>query len=294
MDAKTSEVAWTPLKILQWAVPFLTQKGIESPRLDAEILVAHALGIKRLQVYLQYDRPLDKEELALMRGFFQRRAQREPIQYITGTREFYRLSFSVAPGVLIPRPETELLVEKALEYLKTLPEEQRLVLDLGTGSGCIAISIAKSLSSRVWGVDLSEMALNRAKTNGEKLEASELTWRQGSWFEALKPDDPKQFQVILSNPPYIPMEEKENLAPEVRDFEPSEALFAENDGLKAYEEIAKGLKTHLLPGGKVFLELEAKGYDKVRGLFDGEWDLKGHSDLQGIIRVLELSLKQKN
>lgn len=293
MDPKPVET-WTPLKILQWAVPFLAQKGVTSPRLDAEILVAYALGVKRLQVYLQYDRPLDKEELARMRGLFQRRAQHEPIQYITGTREFYGFSFAVAPGVLIPRPETELLVEKALERLKTISEEKRTVLDLGTGSGCIALSIAKSLPCQVWAVDISEKALELAIVNGERLEAQGLTWRQGSWFEGLKPEDPAQYQVIVSNPPYIPPEEKQGLAPEVRDFEPPEALFAENEGLKAYEEIREKLKEKLAPEGKAYFELEAKGYDKVRGLFEGEWDLRVYPDLQGIPRVLELSLKQKS
>lgn len=293
MDPKPAET-WTPLKILQWAVPFLTQKGVLNPRLDAEILVAHALGVKRLQVYLQYDRPLDKDELAKIRGLFQRRAQHEPIQYITGSREFYGFSFAVAPGVLIPRPETELLVEKALEHLKTISEEKRTVLDLGTGSGCIALSIAKSLPSRVWAVDISEKALELARNNEEKLSTPGVTWRQGSWFGALKTEDPAQFQVIVSNPPYIPLEEKQALAPEVREYEPSEALFAENNGLKAYEEIKEKLKERLAPEGKAYFELEAKGLDKVRGLFEGEWELQAHPDLQGVARVLEISPKQKS
>ncbi|HVZ79672.1 MAG TPA: peptide chain release factor N(5)-glutamine methyltransferase [bacterium] len=293
MEDKVPE-SWTPLRILQWAVPFLAQKGLSNPRLDAEVLVAHALGIKRLQVYLQYDRPLDKEELARMRCLFQRRAQHEPIQYITGIREFYGLAFYVAPGVLIPRPETELLVERALTHLKTLPEEKRLVLDLGTGSGCIALAIAKTLSCRVWGVDRSEKALELAVSNATKLEVPGVIWRLGSWFDALKAEDPTRFGVIVSNPPYIPFEEKQGLAPEVRDFEPPEALFAENKGLGAYQEIQKDLMDHLDPDGAAFFELEANGYDKVRGLFGTEWEMSPYSDLQGITRVLGLFPRQKS
>lgn len=289
VDPKNPDPIWTPLRILQWAVPFLEQKGVPHPRLDAEILVAHALGLQRLQVYLQFDRPLDKEELARIRGFFQRRSQHEPIQYITGIREFYGLTFSVAPGVLIPRPETELLVEKAIRYLEGFPEERRTVLDLGTGSGCIALSIAKNLSCQVWAVDRSEKALEMARKNGEDLGVSGVNWRLGDWYSGLEPADPARFQLIVSNPPYIPLEEKGSLAREVRDFEPFEALFAENQGLKAYEQIQRGLSQRLSPDGMALFELEAKGFDKIKGLFEGEWVLEAYEDLQGYKRVLALN-----
>lgn len=286
---------WTPLKIVQWAVPFLAQKGLPNPKLDAEILVAHALQIDRLKVYLQFDRPLDPQELSLIRGLFQRRSRHEPIQYITGKREFYGHSFSVAPGVLIPRPETELLVEKALDHLKGVPEEKRHVLDLGTGSGCIAISIAKAASARVWAVDISAQALEQARNNAENLGISNIQWRQGSWFQALQPNDPPQFQVVVSNPPYIPLEERDSLALEVREYEPFEALFAENAGLKPYEEIAENLKKHLVLGGLALFELHANSYDKVSRLFKSDdYHLRLHQDLQGFPRVLTLEKAQKS
>ena len=123
MDDPSPKVVWTPLKIIQWAVPFLKEKGISSPKLEVELFIAAALGIDRLKVYLQFDRPLDASELALIRGMLKRRAAREPIQYIMGKREFFGLSFQVEPGVLIPRPETEDLVERAVEFLKGIPEE---------------------------------------------------------------------------------------------------------------------------------------------------------------------------
>lgn len=278
---------WTPLKIIQWAVPYLAQKGISSPRMDVEVMIAHALHLDRLKVYLQFDRPLDAGELAVIRELLKRRAQREPLQYLLGQREFFGLNFKVGPGVLIPRPETELLVEGVLKHLEKFPEEKRVVLDLGTGSGCIAISVAKSIPCRVWGVDLSQKALEMAQQNAQNLEvASSIEWRQGDWFKALKGEDPSEFAVIASNPPYIPPQEKDELSPEVRDYEPSEALFAEKEGLKAYEDIANGLKNGLLPGGAAFLEIHANSFDKVSdimatlGLKESlERDLQGHPRL---------------
>ena len=282
---------WTPLKIIQWAVPYLTQKGIETPRLDVELMVAHVLQINRLKVYLQFDRPLDAGELASLRGLLKRRADREPLQYILGQREFFGLNFTVSPGVLIPRPETELLVERVLEHMEGLVEDERKVLDLGTGSGCIAISIVKNAPCQAWATDISEKALGIARLNGQNLGIPEgaIQWNQGNWFGALKLEDPAQFGIIASNPPYIPESEKAELSPEVREFEPSEALFAEKEGLKAYEEIAEGLKERLLPGGAAFFEIHANGYDKVSGIFKG-LGLKEtlYRDLQGYARVIKL------
>jgi release factor glutamine methyltransferase len=289
-ENQESRSVWTPLKIIQWAVPYLSQKGIPNPRFDAELLIAHALKVDRLKVYLQFDRPLDAQELEAIRNLFKRRSEREPLQYITGQREFFGLNFEVGPGVLIPRPETEQLVEQAIEWLTPLPEEKRLVLDLGTGSGCIAIAIAKSVSCHVWAVDVSAKALELAQHNAQNLGVSEsIQWRQGHWFEALKLGDPDQFNLITSNPPYIPLTERADLAPEIRDYEPSEALFAENDGLRAYEEMAQGLKSKLSPDGAVLFEIHANAYDKVSGLL-GKLGLREtlYRDLQGHPRVIKI------
>ncbi len=280
---------WTPLKIIQWATPYLAQKGVSSPRLDVELIVARALHFDRLKVYLQFDRPLDPGELATIREMLKRRALREPLQYILGQREFYGLDFSVGAGVLIPRPETELLVECVLKHLEGIPEERRLVLDLGTGSGCIAISISKNIACRVWAVDKSEKALERAQMNARHLGVPAIEWRLGNWFAALKPQDPPQFALIASNPPYIPLQEKAELSPEVRDYEPPEALFAGNDGLKAYEEIAQGLQGRLMPEGAAFFEIHANGYDKVSKIL-ATLGLREtlQRDLQGHPRVFKL------
>ena len=281
---------WTPLKIIQWAVPYLKEKGLPNPKFDAELLVSHALQMDRLKVYLQFDRPLEKAELTAIREALKRRALHEPIQYITGRREFFGLDIKVGPGVLIPRPETEQLVELGLEYLRGLGAKEPKVLDLGTGSGCIALSLAKNIFCRVWAVDILPEALSRAQENAGNLGVGErLQWRQGDWFQALKPEDPQQFDLIVSNPPYIALTEKAELDPEVREFEPEKALFSGESGMEAYEILAKSLKERLVPGGVVLLELHANRSDKVSKLFEGQ-DLKEtlHRDLQGLPRVLRL------
>ena len=288
-DADELKQSWTPLKIIQWAVPFLSQKGIPHPRFDAETLIASALKIDRLKVYLQFDRPLDAAELALIREMMRRRSRMEPIQYITGQREFYGLPFKVSPAVLIPRPETELLVELALEYLKNLPEEKRLVLDLGTGSGCIALSLAQNIPCQVWAVDISKPALEVAIENAHHLGIEGILWREGDWFSALKGSDPQRFQLIISNPPYIGWNERGDLSPEVRDFEPPEALFSGDNGLKAYGEIAQDLDGKLNPDGMALFELQANQSDNIKALFEGgPWLESLHQDLQGLPRVLML------
>ena len=288
-ELESEKAMWTPLKIIQWAVPYLTQKGVPHARFDVECLIAHALKIDRLKVYLQFDRPLVPAELTLIREYLKRRALHEPIQYILGVREFFGHSFKVGPGVLIPRPETEQLVELAIEYLKGIPEENRLVLDLGTGSGCIAISLAKAIPCWVWAVDISDKALGIARENADNLGVNVIQWRLGSWFSALKDEDLPQFQLILSNPPYIPLGEKAQLEEQVRDFEPNEALFGGESGLEAYESLAVSLTQKLKIGGIALLELHADGLSKVLPLFE-RTGLKGvaYPDLQGHARVLKL------
>ncbi len=281
---------WTPLKILQWAVPYLTQKGIKTARLDAECLIACSLGIDRLKVYLQFDRPLNADELDRLREFMKRRANREPLQYILGCREFYGHSFKVKPGVLIPRPETEHLVERAVEQLKKNNWKSPKVLDLGTGSGCIAISISKAFSAEFWGVDQSQKALDLAANNAVTIDPDgSYHWRLGNWFDALTPEDPEQYHVIVSNPPYIPEKEKNELQDEIRLFEPKEALFAGEDGLTAYHEISLTLFKRLLPGGIALLEIHSNNAENIQKTFA---DFPGYKsvlpDLQGLPRILSL------
>ncbi|HET9869741.1 MAG TPA: peptide chain release factor N(5)-glutamine methyltransferase [bacterium] len=293
MAEKKSGEVWTPLKIIQWAVPFLAQKGVESPRFDAECLVAAALGLDRLKVYLQFDRPLDPAELAVIRDYLSRRARREPVAYILGTREFYGKPFQVTPEVLIPRPETEHLVEGALSFLKEWAPEEPQALDLGVGSGCIAVSLALNSPARVIGVDLSEGALRVAEGNAQALGAL-VEWRHGSWFSALREGDPAQFHLIVSNPPYIAEPERGELAPDVLEYEPQTALFSGISGLEAYAAIEPGLWDRLLPGGRAYLELHGTRLEPIRAVFGGRpWETEVIPDLQGLPRVLVLK-KSRN
>jgi len=285
-----NQEVWTPLRILQWAVPYLTQKGIKTARLDAECLIAFVLGLDRLKVYLQFDRPLNATELEKLRNVMKRRASREPLQYILGYREFYGHKFLVEPGVLIPRPETEHLVETALKEIKNINVESLKLLDLGTGSGCIAISIGKARPLEVWGVDKSKRALDIAVKNAETLHPEgPYHWRLGHWFDALTPEDPKKFDVIVSNPPYVLDKEKAELDDEIRLFEPEEALFGGEDGLKAYREIQAQLYERLVSGGIALLELHSGQADRIIKLFEKfPGTQKVVPDLQGLPRILSL------
>jgi release factor glutamine methyltransferase len=281
---------WTPLKILSWAVPFLKEKGVETPRLDVECLLADVLGCDRLRVYLQYDRPLSSDERTKLRDGVGRRARREPLAYILGGREFFGHLFTVGPGVLIPRPESEMLVEEAVEVLNALPEEDRTVLDLGTGSGCLALSLALAVpGARVWAVDFSPEALSIARRNAELLNVlSQVQFRRGSWFDALREGDPDRFSVVVCNPPYLTSQDWAVLSPEISQYEPLSALQGGEDGLEAYRALRVGLSSRLTSGGWAFLELNANLSGKTEDLF-ADWTRRNIlPDLQGLPRVLSL------
>jgi release factor glutamine methyltransferase len=198
----------------------------------------------------------------------------------------------VEPGVLIPRPETEHLVDAALEYLHKNNWESPKVLDLGTGSGCVAISIAKAFSAEIWGVDRSQKALEIARKNAEVLHPEgSYHWRFGIWFDALTQEDPEKYHVIVSNPPYVLEGEKENLDDEIRLFEPEEALFAGKDGLKAYQEISNSIEQKLMRGGVALLELHSHNVEKIKKTFEGfQGRQKVLPDLQGLPRILCLEI----
>jgi release factor glutamine methyltransferase len=281
---------WTPIRIIQWAIPYLRRKGIQNPRLDAEVLIAHALKIDRLRVYLQFDKPLNADELSLIRDLLKRRSVHEPIQYITGVREFYGMEFKVSSSVLIPRPETEQLVELAIGCLNEVPVEKRLVLELGTGSGCVAIAIAKNINCQVWAVDCSKNALEVAAGNGNNLGVDGfIRWREGDWYSALETDDPPQFQVIVSNPPYIASGEKSDLPQEVRDFEPLQALISGKSGLEVYETLSEKLQKRLIPGGVFILEIHPERHRQIVDIFSHKkMKVSLYKDLKGLPRVLKL------
>lgn len=264
---------WTIRKVLTWTTQHFEKRKVDAPRLTAEVLLAHVLKTGRVRLYVDLDRPLDKDELATFRALIERRMAGEPTQYLTGVREFYNRPFKVDPRVLIPRPETELLVEACLQRLpKDAPSR---VLDVCVGSGCIAISIAAERpQATVLATDLSPDACALARENAEALKvADRVTILQGSLFTPLPPD--ARFDVVVSNPPYIATAEIDTLSAEVR-REPRMALDGGPDGLVLIRRVAEGARGHLVPGGLLAMEigetqgaalvavLQAAGYVDVR------------------------------
>ncbi len=249
---------------------YLEKKGIDSPRLTAEILLAYKLNVDRVTLYLNFDQPLTENEISGYRTLIKRRLQREPLQYITGIQEFWSLEFVVTPQVLIPRPETELLVEQAIERLKAFPAVENhtpRILDLGTGCGAIAISLAKEVQqTKIWATDISAGALKLARLNAEKHGVTDkIRFIQGNLWEPLL-DQGVTFDIILSNPPYIASEEFKDLAPEVRDYEPRLALNGHEDGMTYIQTIILEAPAFMNPGGWVMLEMAPGQTEKALGL----------------------------
>ncbi len=248
--ANTGE-SWTILRMILWSAEYLKNKGVETGRLDAEWLLAAALGVDRLQLYLKYDRPLSSEEREAFKPLLRRRAGREPLQYIIGRTGFRELELKTDPRVLIPRPETEVLVQEVLDWASAGAES---VWDMGTGAGAVALSLAaEGTWTRVVATDVSPEALSVAADNAERYDlGGHVEFREGSLFEPL--EEGERFDVIVSNPPYIAEGEKGELQPEVRDWEPPEALFAGADGLDVIRQLVAGAPKHLLSGGLLALE----------------------------------------
>lgn len=258
---------WTILKLLQWTVDYFRKKGIDSPRSEAEVLLAHTLGLRRIDLYLRYDQPLDPDELAAFREIVRRRAAREPSQYITGHREFWSLDFDVNPSVLIPRPETEILVEKAVDCI--LERGYRRVLEIGTGSGAIIVSIAHEVSILDFCVatDLSYEAITVARRNAVKHNvADRINFVVADLFSAFRDD--VSFDLIVSNPPYVSDEEYKTLPPEIRNHEPAMALLGGGvDGLDKIKSILVEGWQRLSSGGMMLIEIGSNQGDKVTAFF---------------------------
>ncbi len=267
--------------MLVLARAFLERRGHEEARLEADLLVAHALGLARLELLLCLDRPLEAGEIDRARELLVRRGQGEPVAYITGEREFYARPFRVAPGVLIPRPETELLVDLARDHLGAREGAAPQILDLGTGSGCLAITLALELpGAEVSAVDISETALELARENGRALGAK-VEWLHGDGLEL--GDERAPFDLVVANPPYVDRRERASLEPQVRDYEPEEALFApEGDPDYWARELYRRAERWLRPGGLLAVEL---GYDQGERLASLE-GVRLVRDLAGIERVL--------
>jgi release factor glutamine methyltransferase len=274
---------WTVLDLLKWTANYFAGKGIENGRLDAELLLAEILKLNRIGLYLNFDRPVQSDELAAFRALIERRARREPLAYILGRCEFWSLNFKVSPEVLIPRGDTETLVAAAL---KVLPPGGTL-LDVGVGSGAIALALAHERPDlSVEGIDLSPAALALAAENAQTLGLAALvSLRQGDLFAL---EGSRQYDVIVSNPPYIASGEKAALMPEVRDFEPHLALFAGNDGLDCYRALIPAAKALLKSCGTLLVEVGAGQAAAVTELFAvaGYTEISINRDLAGIERVV--------
>jgi release factor glutamine methyltransferase len=274
--------SWTVLKLLRWTADYFAGRDIDSPRLDAELLLAETLRLDRVGLYLNFERPLQADELAVYREQVRRRAGREPLAYILGETEFWSLPLKVTPAVLIPRPDTELLVEQALARV----DGAARVLDVGTGSGALAIALAHERPAWVvTAIDLSAAALavaaDNARVNGV---AERIDFVEGDL--AALPEGP--FDLIVANPPYIPHGDLATLMPEVRDFEPHLALDGGRDGLNAYRSLACQADAVLGPGGWLLVEVGIDQAPVVQELFAGAGltEIFTARDLAGIERVV--------
>lgn len=268
-SSDTAKKTWSLLELVTWGTSYLTEKGFDDPRLNIELLLAHILQLQRIQLYTNFDRPLSENELARFKELLKRRLSREPLQYILGEAEFMGLKFVVDQRVLIPRPDTEVLVDSVIHKIKntfSLSDGVR-ILDIGTGSGCIAVSLAKLLSNvTVTAIDISSEALDLARMNSEKNGIQEkITFLRSDVFTH-RFDEPK-YHCIVSNPPYISNEEYELLPPDVKEYEPRTALADESDGLMFYGEIARKAESILVDNGFVAVEHAYDQSERVQIIF---------------------------
>ncbi|MFH1490407.1 MAG: peptide chain release factor N(5)-glutamine methyltransferase [Pseudomonadota bacterium] len=263
---------WTINELLKVSTGYLKEKGVDSPRLTAEILLAHLLNTTRINLYLHFDQPLREEEVSGYRSLIRRRLNREPVQYITGTQEFWSLDFAVDPRVLIPRPESELLIEQALGLYGAgrIPDVAcPRILDLCTGCGVLAVSLAKEIKKAFLGAsDISSEALQVARKNAERHGvAHRILFVQG---DLLKPfgERPPTFDLILSNPPYIDSGTYGSLGPEVRDHEPRQALDGGDQGMFFVREIIRQCPGALKSGGWILMEMDPEQTPEALSLLD--------------------------
>ena len=264
--------AWTIKGLLKVSADYLKKKQIDSPRLAAEVLLAYQLNSDRVNLYLNLDQPLTEKEVSGYRALIRRRLGREPLQYITGIQEFWSLNFVVDPRALIPRPETELLVEHALRLLVTAAQSENQepkILDLGTGCGTLAVSLAKEIpNAQIWATDKSQGALELARVNAERHGVSDrIEFKEGDLWEPLINLGIK-FDIILSNPPYVASEEYNDLPPEVRDYEPRSALDGRDGGMYYIERILTKAPDYMKPGAWIMLEMAPDQTEKGLNLLE--------------------------
>lgn len=278
---------WTVLSLLQWGAQYLTQRGFDEARLHTELLLTHVLRCSRLELYTNFDRPMTEEELAQFKVLFKRRLTHEPLQYILGETEFMGIQLAVDRRVLIPRPETEQLVEHVLNAFKADGRPELRLLEIGTGSGNIAIALAKFVPSlRITSIDVSKEALCLAKDNAEANTVDSIEFVHADIFDDILPG--RMFEGIVSNPPYISLEEFDALQPEVRDFEPRLATTDEADGLRIIRRIALFAAERLVPEGWLFMEMSYNQASSVTRIVEhaGLRHVRVTNDVAGHPRIL--------
>jgi release factor glutamine methyltransferase len=287
---------WTLGRLLAWTTDYLKQHAAESPRLDAEILLAAARGCQRIELYTSFDELADAATRERFRDLVRRRAEGTPVAYLVGHKEFYSLSFRVTPDVLIPRPETELLVVRLLDLAKQRGGDSGplSIADVGTGSGMIAICAARSLpNSRVSAMDISPAALEVARENAARHGVAErIEWFPSDLFAAVPAD--RRFDIVASNPPYVSSAEFAKLPVTVRNFEPRQALEAGPRGTEIIERLVPAAAERLTAGGWLLLEISPMIEQAVRKLLGDEPTLETHAtikDLAGLPRVVQARKK---
>lgn len=278
---------WTILKVLRWTTQFLTERGSDSARLDAELLLAHGLNLPRIQLYAHFDRPLEADELAAIREMVKRRARGEPIAYIVGARGFWTIDLKTDRRALIPRPDTEVLVESALALLEN--DSQARLVDVGTGTGAIALAIAAERPQvAIAATDIRPDTLELARENAQALELEErVSFFEGDLLEALD-QTWHGVDMVVSNPPYIAEAVRDELMVDVREFEPGEALFAGEDGLDVIRRLVPQAFSVLRSGGHFLCEIGFDQGERVQHIFAqaGFEDVSVRRDYGGNDRVV--------
>ena len=280
---------WRVIDLINWAESYFKEKGFENPRSEIEWLLRAVLKCNRMDVYLRFEEPLSQSQLATLRSWVKRRLEREPLQYITGFCDFYGREFSVNEHVLIPRPETERVIDTVLEKVKGLYSPS--ILDIGAGSGCIATTLGLEIpGSTILGIDVSEDAIGIANKNKEKLEAENVSFQKMNILEQ-RPEG--EFDVLVSNPPYIPKGEMDRLMKDVKYFEPTVALTDQKDGLIFYKRFAEVGKEVVKSGGWIILEVGLEDHPSaVKKIFSESRfpDTELIKDYNGDDRVLVIKI----
>jgi release factor glutamine methyltransferase len=287
---------WTIIKLVQWAKTYFDTHEIDSPRATAEILLSHVLSIRRIDLYLRYDQPLTSDELRRFKTLIKRRLNREPVAYILGHKEFWSMELQVTKDVLIPRPETECLVEKSLEMLALDANlKSKLILELGTGCGAVIIALAsENPRYTYWATDISINAVRIARQNALQHDLNaKIQFITGDWLAPLG-SKMGVFDLIVSNPPYIKSGDLAQLQPEIQAHEPLRALDGAADGLHCLRHIIHSAYRFLKPGGALLLEIGHDQKASLKQMIDecGEYErVNFYQDYSGYDRILQMSKK---